>query len=243
MKLYKDIYGLEPGSNTFICGEFDSINMIKDYLDQISFKLENVLGNNLSNYDRKRINFMKKPFHKDLYQIIRDEKIYENEDEVRIDRYSNIILNQEKYDELFERLNSSLDEKIKEKVFERYNEINDSIKNNYSFKIDEDNIYYKLKTHLNSSSYYLKESYFEDYALPVNLDSNNLKKFYLNPKGNKYLHDQSGSILFKNKSVDGLKDLMKNGTKIKDISLKSSIVPEVTLKSNKYSSIYDYELL
>ncbi len=214
--MLKGKYGFYYGGDTFLRGKFSNLNEIKDYLDHVStdLKKSDMIINLSENYD-DLFSSLKKPLLKKIFR--NSDKFLNSFFENSFDDVETFLISEEDYDLLYKNTSQNLYDKVYNDIKSHYDKINDKLKKEYSMILNDDEIYYSFDIKFND---YSDISFKERLGFPVLLNSIDYDEFYLIEKGDKIVHDDNGSILFKDKTTSGLEDLIKFGSKISKINSK-----------------------
>ncbi len=220
---------IEPGEkgSVIIAGTYDNLKTFSDHLEKISEKLS--CSNEVEEecFATKRLEYLKKPLLTQLVTEIDtgeyDELLMEEDLELVKEIIGKDEITKGDYDVLVDKISGVFSENLYSSVKEHFEEIDKSIKEDYGLEIIRDDIFASVDILYNDmyfSDGFLK---FERYGMPVKVDENSsMEEFYLLKNGGKAVYDQNNSIVFTNKTDEGLIDLLENGLGVKDILDKGS---------------------
>ena len=221
MKILKEVLDESKNGSISVAGKFYSFDDLSYYLDSLGNELEDKVLSN-SNYNKERIHHLKKPFFKNLLNDINNGIYNDVLCEEELDKCSNLNeiisdnnlrdISKEEYKHLSNLVSDYFVDKLYTIINDEFNKIDEGIINDYNLKINSDQFYASLDIIYNNMFSKDGGLFFERYGLPINVDkSDNISEFYLLRNGDRLIQDSNGILIFKDKTNDGLVDLLEEG--------------------------------
>ncbi|MFW6024917.1 MAG: hypothetical protein ACOCRX_01100 [Candidatus Woesearchaeota archaeon] len=245
MKILKEIFNESKNGTVSIAGKFNSFDDLSYYLNSVANELEDKISYD-SNYIREKIHHLKKPFFKNLLKDI-NEGIYDDvisEDDLEKYYYLNETISdnnlrevsKKEYKYLANLVSDHFVDKLYTVISNEFKKIDNDLINRYEMNINKDQFYASLDIVYNNM--FSKEGglFFERYGLPINLDSSDsMSEFYLLQNGDRLVQNTNGTFIFKNKTNEGLVDLIENGSDITYKTRNKDTKKKKYLMGNDYS--------